>query len=426
MLSNYVSEISKSCPIAIINDRIYRMNNRLANRVMYIDIGGVRRGLVEGENIINLENRIMQPLVDGGFEETIMSFDWEKSTIIHESGSDTIQLEINKFERVIKNFVESWHRSDIKAAEKRNKKHHLDADQITFENTYCFHEENSSDPLIHSCITGKGIFVMQGQVYMLNNGMPDNEKTFISDVDKTYILSHESDVGKFCKKYEDCLNSRLKEILDNINQDKDDCIEQIREIISRNIVKDNVLKENLTHDVGAMHDGQNYWVYFNLNLEEGIILNSYVRNTDFRFPSCRLGLKLIESGGKITYDTREKNGRVRILAAKSIKNGKEEGEMKSTKEGDYIHPATPPIDKKGWDQQYGRDYPYLCIGDDYNWVQPDKNNSIEDCLRTVLVEASMSIQFYHDPSHPDSKYRVFRLLQGEADYNNYFRNHEIR
>jgi len=70
MVKTFLSELANNKAFAILDDRIYEISDKASDRLRYINIGGVKKGLIESEMMIKLENRFMRPRVLEVLEST--------------------------------------------------------------------------------------------------------------------------------------------------------------------------------------------------------------------------------------------------------------------------------------------------------------------------------------------------------------------
>ncbi|MBI5390314.1 hypothetical protein HZB02_02400 [Candidatus Woesearchaeota archaeon] len=374
MDQTYLTELARSNLVLIALDRIFEVSMKGSHHPFWCNFSGQYCGLRESEMIRYFENQLMTPLLfkDSSVPQIIETLGQLNGRIANAQK----KMERNALEAFIENFLNDW---SIGGRLKKQRNTDQQPMEIPSLDAYSFHEGDGTDYVLQRLLPSPGALIASKDVFHL---VPyDGGNTRVNMGDQSFSLRYHTSLAELEKSYTRELSkhcSHKQTILINQYQS----IAQSLERMITEIEASSVPAENARGEVGWFKEDGNYYLYIvkdNFTLEEeGIVC---------RFPSCKLGVRLILTGKTISYDSNSSTGATRIFFSRSIKDGKEVGDMQSLKNGVYKHPATTTNGSVP--------YPYLCVSGT-NLPKPSETLSSAACLRTVLSKLHLVIEHgYH-------------------------------
>jgi hypothetical protein len=415
MNRTFLFDFAEEMPFLVLRDRIHCLDEVSKTKGDYLSINGFNRGLVRSERIVVWENLLMKQFL----EEGVIKKNNQVSQEI-----DGLRDKYKKIQRAsenlenksrngvvysfIKDFLNNWSKAGRLNVPKPSSPPNFNPLSLK-----TFHSPSARRSVLMEIVESEAVLFINGKCYYTGPVKePKETKEYLHLKDQTYRLLYHCQIEKFDKIYANRLLGTLERKLNSIFEEQDAINERIRNQYKHfNNLSENFPKENKTHEVGFVKDGNDFYIY--KNREPFTITSPNLRKT-FQFPKCQLGVKLVYNNGKLNYDVNLNSGRVRILGANTVINGKVSGTVKSLKYNEFLHPASTTTDTN--------DFPYLCItGEGYQFPEPSGKQSLETCIRQVLNNACDNI----DRGCTDSNGSAILYNYLDTSYEKY-KNNEVR
>jgi hypothetical protein len=419
MKKSFLSTLAADGPIAVIDDRVYRVSREASASRIYINAGGYTTCLEEGERILVLENQLAAPQVAAAVEQVREKLEKNTGGFLKELKSMQSRAANGMMEEFIAEFLRNWSPPDefqkeaMEAEQEDKGDDNLDELVKDILDGIKLHSFDDTPLLDLQTERAYGTIIINDKVYHLAEGDVPEGASFVVDDDKNkFSLIYISTLKGFEREYIRNIGKSVTALKHGLEQKQAEQFQRLRNEKSRKLQATGLAPEDPTGEVGWIKDGSSYYVYINRG---SYILESKSRGKKYRFPSCRLAVRLITAGGKVDYDRDLGEGQVRIIASKQVRNGVEVGEMTSTKERDYRHPATSS--SLGGFQR-------LCTGD-YKFPAPTESRSLEDCIVKVLLKACDLIESGYKDVCAGRKSAVYRPFDS-SEHIKIYKEHEIR
>jgi hypothetical protein len=418
MNKTFLSDLVVDSPIAVFRNRVYEVCDSSSDASIYLSIGNAVKGLRESEMLIHFENSFMAEKIQKELETARKRQENDRKGWKDKISNIKTSINRTRVEQFLEEFLNSWsHSAHIPKRTPISKKINIDDYIIAMPSKLDFHLENARTPVISDVFGSRlvGFLFMDGLAYIFSEAKANDASTHIVAGDRIFELTYKSTIQEFEDVYLPLLQAKFKDRIKYLELAQTKEFEKLNKKYHTSQSSDAPLpQENRNKQVGWLKDGTDYYVYA---IKPSFVIMSHALKKKFRFPSCKIGLRLIIKGDSISYDTNQNSGMARILESRQVAAGRETGKMQNLKNKDYLHPATKLI------ADHINKYTYLCMGT-YDFERPSTKKTLIDCINKVLRDACNKIEKgYRDHAYKGSDVTLFRYL--DKDYES-FKNLEVK
>lgn len=416
MADTYLSDLCAEGPIAVLDDKLYEVTQSGTGHLLVLEPTVMT--LSESETIVSLENKFMAPRVLEELAKTRKGQQASGDALRKKLQGLRQQVSSDKMMDFLRAFFGNLSGLYNYLLPPEDKSINIDGIMAKIPDEMPFHEQGVARSTLMSTMHPTELLIWQGDVLSLERTTTVTIGDRLVRDNMGYKLNRSLSLAEFDDTYHGKLKDALKGKIEPFLEQQRAAIERAETFI----YDSQRARENVPSEVdlngakwGWMKDGDDFWIY----KEKGTFILESTKDgvtRKFRFPTCRVGLRLTLENGILGYDS--KIG-TRVIAAKNIANGRETGPMKDLKGKAFNFPACQKDAQEG-------NYPYLCIsGAGYSYPTPANEKDLRRCIREVLDGTSFKMENgYHDEASPKKPegYRIFRYL--DRDYEQ-FKGNEV-
>ncbi|MFH1327331.1 MAG: hypothetical protein ABIH76_00530 [Candidatus Bathyarchaeota archaeon] len=379
---------------------------------------------IDSENLLNLETRQMQPLLDNEAEKSAETYAAQKDKLLAQPHKT--QLQDDKLTYLIRRFL----LGDLRKVTYKTRTTAMSsAEQQTltdFDKALKFHNPEDSLSVLEGLLNSgtHGFLIIRDSYLVLTDSSLDSFGSIELRTGRkhlSYSLRYGGALKSLCEKYEQELKAR---VANKIQKEVHKHENEKRALLDK-------LKISI-QDIGEVNQKgfvtkQGSLFLYKIKPEFIITAHNLQPKVDYRFPSCKIGLQISYSRGHYRFEDP-----VRILEAKSMSHGKEKGEYQDLFNQDYLHPAGHIDSGK---------YPWLCIinGYDYPRNQETDIESFLTSVSSIFHQACGSIEHGYwlkdkddngklllDPSTGKPQAAIVYGHFSDNDFLNLLKDHEVK
>lgn len=408
MNSTYLTDWATEGPFVVFKDRMYDLIPDTKPNKNSLSIGGKNMLLVPSEKLITLENIFMEQAMDQklGQKGDVLGRKLAQAHEAYKKIESTAKR--NAMGDFIYHFLNNWSKAGTVQRYEPPK-----PEIVSIPTKIPYHDYRERRSTLVSIVETIGFLCMAGNVYYTKKTKNDEQDHLILN-GNGYALKVCSSVSDFDKLYGKKLIEHLKKRINHSVEKAENQLIALRQEYNGTDTDTRLAShESSTGEVGYFKDNGDYYLYINCH---SFIERSAALSSRFRFPSCKLGVKLTYKNGRLNYDISQESGKIRVLASKDISNGREVGTMKNLKHKKYAHPASTDTTNN--------DYPLMCItGEEWPYPEPTAKRSLEKCIEIALRKTLQLLGNTTQPLDYDEDLTLYSYL----DYNyNMYKNNEIK